>query len=144
VKRMPQWVSLFVYCILAAFSTALVFAVVVAGGAVALAGHQDAMAAKSQNELALTAGHAQGTRFTGMITDSMCGARHMRNSHLTSAECAQACVRKGANYVLVDGERRYLLIGGEDSLAKLVGVRANVMGTLEGDAIVVNSAAALF
>jgi len=144
VKSMPQWVSLFVYCILAAFSTALVFAVVVAGGAVALAGHQDAMAAKSPNELPSSAAHRQGTRFTGMITDSICGARHMRNSHLSSAECAQACVRKGANYVLVDGERRYLLIGGEDSVARLAGVRVNVIGTLEGDAILVNSAAALF
>lgn len=144
MKSMPQWLSLFIYCILAAFSTALVFAVVVAGGAVALAGHQDGMAAKSQNELPASAEHAQGARFTGMITDSVCGARHMRNSHLSSAECAQACVRKGANYVLVDGERRYVLIGGEDSLAKLAGVRANVIGTLEGDAILVTSAAALF
>ena len=144
MKSMPQWLSLFVDCILAAFSTALVFAVVVAGGAVALSSHQDTMAARSQNEPSASAPQAQGRRFTGMITDSICGARHMRNSHLSSAECAQACVRKGANYVLVDGERRYLLIGAEDSLTKLAGERANVIGTLEGDAILVTSAAALF
>ena len=81
---------------------------------------------------------------TGMITDSHCGARHMRNSHLSTAECAKACVRGGANYILVDGDRHYILIGGEQSLSKLAGERANIIGTLQGDAILVNSAGALF
>lgn len=144
MKRSPGWVSLFVYCVLAAFGTALVFAVIVAGGAVALEGHQDAILEREQNRLPVKADGQGGAQFTGMITDSQCGARHMRNSHLSPAECARACVHKGANYVLVDGDRRYILIGGEESLAKLAGVRANVIGTLQGDAILVNSANALF
>jgi uncharacterized NAD-dependent epimerase/dehydratase family protein len=144
VKSRPSWVSLFLYCVLAAIGTALVFAIIVAGGAVALEAHQDATSEGSQNALPATAGGQGGTRFTGMITDSRCGARHMRNSHLSTAECAHACVLKGANYVLVDGDHRYILIGGEASVAKLAGVRANIVGTLQGDAILVNSAAALF
>jgi len=36
------------------------------------------------------------------------------------------------------------LIGGEASLGKLAGERANVIGTRQGDAILVDSAAALF
>jgi hypothetical protein len=78
-----------------------------------------------------------------MITDSHCGARHMRKSNMTSAECARACFRKGASYVLIDGNRRYTLIGGESALDKLIGERAKVTGTLQDDAIVVDSAAPL-
>ena len=85
-----------------------------------------------------------GTVFTGMVTDSHCGARHMRNSHQTASECARACFRRGASYVLVNGEHRYTLIGGEGSLSKLAGERANVIGTRQGDAILVDSAAAIF
>ena len=144
MKSIPGWISLFVYCVLAAFATALVFAIIVAGGAVALASHQAASSDRSEEASPAAAALQSGTQFTGMITDSRCGARHLRNSHLSTAECTEACVRKGANYILVNGERHYLLIGGEESLAKLAGERANVIGTLQGDAILVDSAAALF
>ena len=144
MKTAPRWISLFVDCVLAALGTALVFAIIVAGGAVALASHQEATSDHPENALPQTTSQLGGTRFTGMITDSHCGARHMRNSHLSTAECTQACVRKGASYILVDGDRHYMLIGGEESLSKLAGERANILGTLQGDAILVNSAAALF
>ena len=144
MKTVPRWGPLFVYCILAAVGTALVFAIIVAGGAVALASHQDDAGEQSQNSLGVAPVQGGGTRFTGMITDSHCRARHMRNSHLSTAECAKECVRSGATYILVDGDRHYVLLGGETSLAKLAGERANVMGSLQGDAILVNSAAALF
>ena len=58
------------------------------------------------------------------------------------AECARACFRHGASYVLVNGDRRYTLVGGESALSKLAGERANVIGTRQGDAILVNSASA--
>jgi hypothetical protein len=91
---------------------------------------------------ATPAAQPAGTSFSGMITDSHCGARHMRNTHQNSAECARACFRHGASYVLVDGDRRYTLVGGEADLSKLAGERANVVGTLQGNAILVNSASA--
>jgi hypothetical protein len=144
VKSIPCWISLFAYCLLAAFTTALVFAILVAGGAVALANHEEGSSDRSHSSAPLVGDQALGTRFTGMITDSRCGARHMRNSQLSTTECTEACVRNGAHYVLIDGDRRYLLIGAEQSLSKLAGERANIMGTLQGNAIVVNSAAALF
>ena len=144
MKTIPRWGSLFVYCVFAAFATALVFAIIVAGGAVALASHQDATGDQPQTALTVAPAREGGTRFTGMITDSHCRARHMRNSHLSTAECAKECVRTGATYILVDGDRHYILIGGEQSLFKLAGERANIIGTLQGDAILVNSAGALF
>ena len=76
-----------------------------------------------------------------MITDARCGARHRRNSHWTSTECTRACLRDGASYVLVDGDRRYTLTGSEEILGKLAGTRAKVTGTRDGDKILVSSAA---
>ena len=75
-----------------------------------------------------------------MITDSYCGAHHRRNTHQNSADCARACVRMGAHYVLVDGDRRYRLTGANDELDKLIGQRANIAGRLDGGMIAVTSA----
>ncbi len=142
MKHNRSWVSLVGFCLLAVMGSALAFAVIVAGGSVALARHQ--VSDEVQNATPVAPNTPAGTTFNGMVTDSHCGARHLRNSHLSSAECARACVRKGASYVLVDGERRYALTGGEEMLSKLVGTRVNVTGTRQGDTILVSSAAPLF
>jgi hypothetical protein len=117
---------------------------IVAGASVALAGHQSATEQNAAAAAPLSPAPSSGSSFTGMITDSHCGARHMRNSRQNSAECARACFRKGATYVLVDGDRRYTLIGGDDALSHLAGERASVMGTRQGDTILVDSANPIF
>ena len=86
-------------------------------------------------------GTGSGQTFAGMISDSRCGARHRMNSGKTSAECARSCVRHGAHYVLVDGEKVYALEGYPDQLEKLAGERANVVGMLEGNTIKVTAVA---
>jgi len=140
VKRHRTWFSLVSFCVVTALGAALAFALIIAGGSVALASHQGA-AAEETHELSPDASAAHvATSFTGMITDSHCGARHMRKSNQNSADCARACYRKGASYVLVDGNRRYTLIGGDGALNKLVGERAKVTGSLHDDAILVDSA----
>jgi len=141
VRRNRTWFSLLSYCVLMALAAALVFAIIIAGGSVALASHQNAAADEGKDVSPATPAPQAGTTFTGMITDSHCGARHRRKSNMTSADCARACFRKGASYVLINGNRRYTLIGGEGSLDKLIGERAKVTGTLQDDAIVVDSAA---
>ena len=85
-----------------------------------------------------------GTTFTGLITDSHCSARHMRTPGQGASDCSRACFRRGASYVLADGNRRYTLVGGEQSLNKLAGERVTVTGTRQGDAILVGSAAPIF
>lgn len=140
MRRKRTWFSLLSFCVLTTLGAALAFALIIAGGSVALASHQGAVAEQAQDLPQETAPH-HGTSFTGLITDSHCGARHMRKSNLTSTECARACYRKGASYVLVDGNRRYTLIGGEDAISKLVGERVRVTGNLQGDAILVDAAA---
>jgi hypothetical protein len=149
VKNRCSWLSLIINCTLLAAGTALAFAIIVAGASVALAGHQQAMAEEaqagtSQEAAPLTETPRVGSTFSGMITDSHCGARHMRNSRQNSIDCAHACVRKGATYVLVDGDRRYTLLGNELVVAKLAGERANITGTRQGDTIIVDAAAPVF
>ena len=140
MRRHRTWFSLLSYCVLTALAAALAFALIVAGGSVALASHQNAEAEEAQSLDQATPPPQPGTTFTGMITDSRCGARHMRKSNMTSAECARACYRKGASYLLVDGSRRFMLIGGESALDKVVGQRASVIGNRQGDTIIVDSA----
>ncbi len=142
MKPNGSWISLIGSCALMALAAALAFAIIVAAGSVALASHESSEESKAALPVPPNTPSASG--FSGMITDSNCGARHMRNSELSPAECARACVRKGASYVLVDGDRRYTLIGGQDALEKLAGQRVKVSGTRQGDTILVSSTAPLF
>ena len=133
-------------CMFLVLSAAVAFAVIVAGASVALATHQSSEETQASpaavSQQSATADPA--TAFSGVITDSRCGARHLRNSRMTSAECAKACVRKGASYVLVNGDRRYTLSGSEDALRRLAGTRASVFGTRQGDTILVSSVRSAF
>ncbi len=138
------WLSLIVFCTLLVAGSALAFAVVIAGASVALANHQSTKIEEAQNVESTSVAPSSGKTFSGMITDSHCGARHMRNTSQNSTDCARACVRKGATYVLVDGTRRYTLIGDESAVAHLAGERANVTGTRQGDTIIVDAAAPIF
>lgn len=153
-------ISLITYCLMTTVGAALVFAIIVAGGSVALASHQSASAAELQEDAAnpLSSSqlqnnvapqqdqapsdpqHSDLSSFSGLITDSYCGARHQRHSSLTPEDCARACIRNGATYVLVNGHHRYKLNGNEGSLNKLLGTRATVTGTLQGETISVSSA----
>lgn len=149
MKNHCSWIGLLGHCTLLIVGFAFAFAIVLAGGSVALEGHQKALAQESQSTTSrdiVPATETPGVASTvsGMITDSHCGARHMRNSHQNSIDCAHACVRKGATYVLVDGDRRYTLIGNDSALARLAGERANVTGTRQGDTIIVDAAAPVF
>ena len=132
------------------FGTALVFAIIMAGASVALASHQvpdesgQSGAEQAGTDRPSVPETAELTTFSGMITDSYCGARHVRYRKLPPAQCAAACMRDGASYVLVNGDRRYKLTGSAKDLSKVLGTRANVTGTLQGDTIAVKSAAPMF
>ena len=80
--------------------------------------------------------------FTGEVSDAMCGAKHMMDGN---AECTRACVKKGSKYSLVVGDKVYTLDAGskanQDTLDKLAGQKATVMGKADGDTITVSSVA---
>jgi hypothetical protein len=156
-------ISLVSYCLMTAFGAALVFAIIVAGGSVALASHQNASAEElredaapqntgeiqtkaagqtsdQQNQPPVDPQHSEMSSFSGLITDSYCKARHQRHSNMTPEDCARVCIRNGATYVLVNGHHHYVLTGNEESLNKLLGTRATVIGVQQGDTISVSSA----
>jgi hypothetical protein len=93
--------------------------------------------------LTLPAVAAGKQSFTGEVSDSMCGAKHMMPGN--KAECAHGCVKKGAKYALVVGEKVYTLDTSDqstlDKLDKLAGEKAKVTGTANGDTIEVASVA---
>lgn len=80
--------------------------------------------------------------YTGMVTCSQCGARHPAASAKTAADCSRTCVRSGAQFALVAGERTYLLNGDVAPLKKLAGQRATIVGVMNGNTITISAAAA--
>jgi hypothetical protein len=88
----------------------------------------------------LAAGKPQ--TFTGEVSDSMCGAKHMMDN---KAECTRTCVSKGSNYALVVGDKVYTLNTTDKSalaqLNTLAGEQAKVTGTANGEAIDVSKVA---
>jgi hypothetical protein len=142
LNRKGSWITLVGFCLMTVIGSALAFAVIVAGGSVALTGHQNS--GEMQNHAPAAPGSGDVATFSGMVTDSYCGARHTRYPNLGPTECARTCIRKGAGYVLVNGDRRYILRGKEESLTKVAGTRAKITGTLEAETIRVSSASPLF
>jgi hypothetical protein len=149
-----SWLSLVSLCTVSVLSIALGLGVIFAGAAVVLAAVQ---ASSASSELQVTSsknGWSQESPakqedegnpgkpskvFSGMVTDSRCGARHSMKSGKSSADCARSCVRNGSHYVLVDGEEIHALDGNQVELEKLAGVRVEVTGSLKGNAIKVES-----
>jgi hypothetical protein len=79
--------------------------------------------------------------FSGVITDDRCGARHDMHSAKTPSECIEACLRRGANYILVNGDKTYRLEGNADQLGSFSGTRVKLIGSLAGNRINVSSIA---
>ena len=86
---------------------------------------------------------AKPQTFTGEVSDSMCGAKHMMDN---KAECTRTCVSKGSNYALVVGDKVYTLNTSNkaalDELNTLAGSQAKVTGTANGDSIEVSKVSA--
>jgi len=84
---------------------------------------------------------AQQQTFTGVLTDSMCGATHMAKDK-TPAECTRMCVKDGMKYAMAADKKLYTLEGHGAELAKLAGQRVIVKGILKGDTLSVQEVAA--
>lgn len=138
-KQNRSWLALVTFCATTALATALGLAILFASATLAFAVAQSLKSSASKPTS--KADVASGKPFAGVITDSICGARHASDSGKSPAECARVCVRKGANYTLVDGNKIYTLDGSAADLDKLAGQRVSVAGTLGGNTITVSSVA---
>jgi hypothetical protein len=130
-----SWFGLITFCGLLTLAASLGLATVFAGGAAAFA-------AAGAEPVQQTNGAAEQS-FSGMITDSQCGARHEQSSGKRPADCARMCVRNGSKYMLVNGDQKNILEGNEAALDHLAGQRVTVTGTLNGNTIKVSSVAGM-
>jgi hypothetical protein len=93
--------------------------------------------------LALTAAAAGKQKFTGQVSDAMCGKKHMEGP---APECTRTCVQHGSKYALVVGDKLYILETSDQTalaeLDKQAGKDVTVTGTPKGDTIEVSSVAA--
>jgi hypothetical protein len=74
---------------------------------------------------------SQPVRLQGVITDTMCGAKHMVSGD--DAKCVRTCVKGGSHFALLVGEKVYELAGQNDELDKLAGKTVEVSGAVNAD-----------
>jgi hypothetical protein len=73
--------------------------------------------------------------WTGTISDSMCGPSH---GSTPAKACTTGCVKKGAKYVIVVGDKVYSIANQDaQGLAKYAGDSVKVTGKIDGDTITV-------
>jgi hypothetical protein len=81
--------------------------------------------------------------WTGKISDSKCGAKHMaggeHDKKMSDADCTKACVKGGAKYVFVH-EGKVLSLSNQEfaDLEKHAGHTVKLTGEMTGDSIKVS------
>lgn len=79
---------------------------------------------------ALALGAAASTQtFTGVITDSMCGADHKGMNVQPDSKCVRECVKHGSKYALLTGGDVYVL-SDQQTPEKFAGEKVKVTGKL--------------
>jgi hypothetical protein len=73
---------------------------------------------------------AQAATFTGVITDTMCGAKHGMMKNQSDAECARMCAKGQYGYALFDGTT-VLKLSDQRTPAKYAAQKVKVTGTLD-------------
>jgi hypothetical protein len=106
--------------------------------AASLAGHPERQQAESRQEST----SAPQQIHVGMVTCSQCGAKHSAELGRTAADCTRQCVRGGAAFTLLDGDKTYTLDGDFVRLKTVAGRRARIVGVVRGSTITVSSVAA--
>lgn len=125
------------FCLVVTIITSVAVAILIATTTVAFAVENsmddDVTVRTSQNDSL-----AEKT-FSGVVTDTHCGARHDKNLNKAPAECTKFCVRKGSTFSMVDGDKSYELQGDADQIGSFAGQRAMARGMLNGTSISVVS-----
>lgn len=82
--------------------------------------------------------HAASQPIDGVVSDSMCGKKHMLAGK-TDAQCVQECIKSGSSYALVAGTKVYTLAAKPETIAPFAGKHVHIEGDVKGTIITVNS-----
>jgi hypothetical protein len=87
---------------------------------------------------ALIAATALAGEWTGVISDSKCGAKHKESSKAAVA-CVTSCIKAGGKPVLV-ADGKVVAIANPDAVkSEFYGVKVSVSGEMKGEAIEIAS-----
>ena len=139
MKQNRFWLELVTLCAIASLVLALGLATVGVSAVLAFAENQSSQGVPAQKYQAGT----EQQSFPGVVTCSVCGAKHDKTMNQSAAGCTKICLKKGASFALVDGDKVYMLQGSDEYLDKFAGERVSISGTLNGDTIQVNSVEAM-
>jgi hypothetical protein len=89
---------------------------------------------------AVAAFSQSGQTLTGVVSDTMCGAKHMM-TNVTPAQCTRECVKQGSDYGLLSGDKVYTLKGDTKQIDKYAGQTVTVTGDVSGTTVTVRSIA---
>ena len=78
----------------------------------------------------LMLGAAAGKTFTGVVTDTMCGADHAQMGVKPDSKCVRECVKGGSKYALLVGKEVYTL-SDQKTPDQYAGAKVTVTGTLD-------------
>ncbi len=68
--------------------------------------------------------------FTGVITDTMCGAKHTMMKDQTDDKCVKMCVKGSSEYALYDGQSVFKL-SDQSKPAKFAAKKVKITGSLD-------------
>lgn len=84
--------------------------------------------------------YAAESSWTGVVSDSHCGAKHNKASKAAENCVENMCVKGGSEYVFVNGaDNKVYKLSPQDKLKGHGGHEVKVTGTVEGDTINVKS-----
>jgi hypothetical protein len=73
---------------------------------------------------------AQADTFTGVITDTMCGAKHGMMKNQPDDQCVKMCTKGQSTYALFDGTN-VIKLSDQKTPAKFAAQKVKVTGTLD-------------
>jgi hypothetical protein len=90
----------------------------------------------------MSAAPAFAATMTGTISDSMCGMKHQAGEHdgkkMTERECTEVCIKGGAKYVFVSGDKIYKIANQDFAGLKAhAGEKVTLTGDVKEDTITV-------
>jgi len=71
-----------------------------------------------------------GGSFTGVITDTMCGAKHTMMKDEPDDKCIKVCVKGSSEYALYDG-KDVIKLSDQGKSAKFAAQKVKITGTLD-------------